>query len=298
MYNQLERIFMFVPEVKEVFMHSTVDREWYYKDLIAKDTILLITGNPKSGKSTFCMTLLDAITSNKPFFDLPFIAKTIPKVLYINYEMSDSDLRMRVKPLDLKNISLIRNGNLCDLSVPEHLEKLRTICNDYDIIAFDTLSRCGSFDENSSTSMGNLMKFFISLRDQKKCIILVHHNSKTGKTRGSSVIDAQVDSKLCLAKCGGKFIATMEYSRCSDLSSTFAYTIKQENNSLLLQKVQTNKYDYVLLAIKQGLDTSSKLVRGGVLSTKNVSAVLKEMEKNGELSKVREGKTKFLKINE
>lgn len=289
---------MFVPEFKEAFMKSSAAKEWYYENLLATDTILLITGSQKSGKSTFCLNLLDSITSKKPFFNLPLISKSNPRVLYINYEMSASDLRMRVSPLAFKDIALVRNGNVCDMSVSDSLLKLQDLCHNYDIIAFDTLSRCGSFDENSSTAMGALMKFFISLRDANKSVILVHHNSKIGRTRGSSVIDAQVDSKLNLTKCANKFIASMEYSRCSDLCISFAYTIEKRDNSLLLKMLPSSKYDYVLLAIKNGLNTGTKLVKAGILSTKNVSKVLKEMEESKEIYRISDGKAKILKVKE
>lgn len=70
------------------------------------------------------------------------------------------------------------------------------------LLIVDTVARCmGGFDENSTKDMSTFVASIDSLRRQLGCaVLLIHHTSKTGKSRGSTALEGAVDSVMFLER--------------------------------------------------------------------------------------------------
>jgi archaellum biogenesis ATPase FlaH len=160
------------------------------------------------GKTNFCLWLAASVAAGQKF--LNWDVETSKKVLYIDSEMCLSELKNRLVQISetihtnfAHNITLITPdlqplGVMPDLStVDGQVAISKCISQDVDLIIIDNLSSLLRAKPNSWLIVQN---WLLQLKNQGKCVIIVHHANKEGKQRGSSRHEDAMDCVLALRK--------------------------------------------------------------------------------------------------
>lgn len=160
------------------------------------------------GKTNFCLWLAASVAAGQKFLNWETPAQK--KVLYIDSEMCLSELKNRLGQISdaihanfLQNLTLITPdlqplGLMPDLSTIAGQELItRSITQDTDLIIIDNLSSLLRAKPNSWLIVQN---WLLQLKNQGKCVIIVHHANKEGKQRGSSRHEDAMDCVLALRK--------------------------------------------------------------------------------------------------
>lgn len=172
-----------------------------------KQSLNLIFAEAGGMKSLLCFDLAIALSTGQEF--LGFKTEQ-SKVLYLDAEMSNSDIGERVNLFNasgLTNIDYLTNGdisfNFKDIEQQEAFTELIKE-TDYDVIIFDNLRTMTLIEnENDSASFSLINQFLIRLRDLNKTIFLVHHANKGAETyAGSSNIITPYDTVIGLVDAG------------------------------------------------------------------------------------------------
>lgn len=202
--------------VDEIYEHA--DPKMLVEGLVEDGAITFICGPPGHGKTWLALKFLKCLTVSDPseigekFLDFP---DELPakKVLYCDKENGVSRIKQRMKSLGYSrgnpNFRLFKGRKLM-LDNAKDLKKLLKHCakHQIDYIAFDSLRRFHSKDENKSEQMmelGDILRdFFIAKGIGVLCI---HHDVKNGslvadqdRTRGSGDITGFAESVLGLMK--------------------------------------------------------------------------------------------------
>jgi AAA domain len=174
--------------------------DWLWRGLIAQGDFVMLSADPKAGKSTFLGPLVASIVEGEPFLGKPVRKRTI----LFAAEESDSTVARRFAKL-----GVIDNPNLkqiySEMRLPGDFELLKqaSIDHEADVLLIDTL---GTFfdikNENSNAEMSSaLRELAVFSHKQKVTIILAHHTAASGKAyRGASAIFAAVDQLITLTK--------------------------------------------------------------------------------------------------
>lgn len=177
---------------------------------IAKaEGLLVLHGKGKVGKSTLAMHATKAIVDGLPFLDRPTIKQRI-KVYYVNYEMSDTDMRKLIGSTNCIS------DNVYIINRPEpvlQLSSIQYVLRKYPPAVLVIDSFRGAFKlqgekENSSGEAGIILRQLQELAVQHHwLIILIHHNNRSGKDGMDAIAGtgdwfAAVDIIWSLAKSG------------------------------------------------------------------------------------------------
>lgn len=152
----------------------------FFGEGITAGSVILLTGEPGVGKSTFLLFLANILDDSK-------------KKYYFSGEESSSQIKKRVNRLKLKNINLyVSNEN--------NVEKIIEICkrDKPDIIFLDSIQTC--FSSHVDTLIGTVsqIKYCSSLLVQfakaySIPLIITGHVTKTGEIAGPKVMEHMVD---------------------------------------------------------------------------------------------------------
>ena len=174
--------------------------DWLWRGLIAQGDFVMLTADPKAGKSTFLGPLIASIVKGEPFLEKP-VRKGMT---LFAAEESDSAMARRfakLRVIDNPNLKQIHP----EMRLPDDFELLKQACVDHkaDVLVIDTL---GSFfdlkNENSNAEMSSVLRDVASFSHKHKVtVILAHHTAASGKAyRGASAIFAAVDQLIALTK--------------------------------------------------------------------------------------------------
>ena len=170
--------------------------EYLIPGLLPKPWTLLIHADGGTGKTAMCQTIAKHISRGKAFnihgglVDVP-----VGKVLWLNGDQNERILRRQFMMIDA--------GDNIDVVGEWDMQWYRRFCkyqkaNKYDLVVIDSLDGCN--DANPYEE--NKREFALPLKrlarrngqDFPACtIIVIHHNTKEGKFRGTSAIRAAVD---------------------------------------------------------------------------------------------------------
>lgn len=174
--------------------------EWIWENLIAAESVVMLVGAPKAGKSTFVAAMVAAIARGEPFLGLK--TKKI-KILILGLEERRRDVAKRFKQLGVTKGIRYLQGPL--RASPEAYAALRDYVKSHGIrlIVIDTLPNFWQLnDENSAAETEKALAPIRQLaRDLKVAVLLIHHSRKgemiPGESiRGSSAIFGVVDASL------------------------------------------------------------------------------------------------------
>jgi KaiC/GvpD/RAD55 family RecA-like ATPase len=192
------------------------DPQWLVKGMIIERSLSLIHGVPGAGKSFVALSLALSIASAQPqWWERPI--ERSGRVAYISSE-GVADMRDRIAAfegyhhLDLTDAGFLLLPDWISFMESEHLSKLaRTLdaaveAGPLALIVVDTVSRVlPGADENLQADMTQFIRACDILRERYQCAVLgIHHSSRQGNLRGSTVLDGAADSILGLERIEGE----------------------------------------------------------------------------------------------
>ncbi|MDR3414300.1 MAG: AAA family ATPase [Formivibrio sp.] len=170
-------------------------------------TINLIYGKAGGGKSWFALKTIHSLATGTKF-----LGRLEPKerfrCLYLAGEMvSKICRRMDMIQASISNCKRIENieiyprpGNAVgkmNLELAETWEILREYTDNADIIVVDPLTKF-TVGHNSAVSWSLVSTQLRKLTEKGKTIIILHHEGKDGKQRGTTELDDEIDTKIHL----------------------------------------------------------------------------------------------------
>jgi len=183
------------------------------RGLLPTQSILLLSGAPKTGKSILALNFGLCLASGQDWFQFK-IRKKI-KVLIIQSEVVYWALKDRLQKMKLgcespipKDSFFVSDPFQCDILTDEGYS---TITNSIsgtqpNVVLFDPLLSFHSVDENDNSGMAKVMAKFRELTFLGISIVLIHHSRKMSddstifNPRGASAISGAVDSLMELSK--------------------------------------------------------------------------------------------------
>jgi hypothetical protein len=207
--------------------------------LLNNNSILVIGGPPKLGKSLALATMLLQLAAGKPLFG---VSKTIDhhsnrewtfpvakpcRILLFEQEVGEMDMQERISgmlkhvdPDDQKlvgeNFAIHSTDRACRLDTPEGFDRMAVLIKAFkpDIVAIDPLKEYHYAAENDAQGMSIVFQRVLKLKDELKfALIISHHTSKPSKDsnregpdelRGSSYLFGLGDTFLIFKPDGRK----------------------------------------------------------------------------------------------
>lgn len=176
---------------------------------------MLLSGNPKAGKSFLIVQLALAVATGKDWIGQPCHPK---KVLYIDGELDPELTAERIKDLREKmgisyypeNLHVVNAMNQDDdsdeLTLKDIADDIVYGSDKFDLVIIDPLYMFINSDENDNTEMGKELRSIRRIKRTGTAVIVVHHTTKglqSGKlsidrASGAGVLGRFFDSVLTL----------------------------------------------------------------------------------------------------
>lgn len=225
---------------------------WLVDGLIRRESLGLIAGSPKAGKTYCALHLAQAVASGRAF--LGQIATQAVPVLFVELEDSPALLAQRSIALlkghgipadETRNLSFLFDPVRIDLAQGlETLSHAIASCG-AKLVILDTLARAHGLSENNQAHATALIRGLDMLRQRHRCAILgSHHVSKAAKSgrgghalRGSSVIHAGLENSLMLWREGEGNTVKVEVESKFAASSSLSYRVEKDGEALRLALV-------------------------------------------------------------
>ncbi|HXI15501.1 MAG TPA: AAA family ATPase [Chloroflexota bacterium] len=169
---------------------------WLIHGLVGRQSLTIISGPYKGGKSTLVCALVRALLTGEPVLGLA--ATKAPRVRWFTEE-SPGSMRQKLRQWGLadKRLELIYRGQSAPGTWPALLAHLERTVKDGEVVIVDTLAVHVSNQpgaENSTDVMTEAMEGTRKVAQRKGiAVVFVHHDNAGGKMRGSVAIGASVD---------------------------------------------------------------------------------------------------------
>jgi hypothetical protein len=213
--NELKKFCLTSEEFQKL---SLPPRQKILDPWVINQFIILITANRGVGKTFFVLTLLIAISQNKPFGPWS-VVESVP-CLYYDAELVSQDMQSRlsetgnigdqVSPLYiLSDALLVESGKIPkgNLQSAEWRAVMKSLLLELDIKvwALDNIASAtaGGTDENSVMDWRAINQWLLELRYAGITTILVHHTSKIGEQRGTHSREDNIDISVMLKRPKG-----------------------------------------------------------------------------------------------
>ena len=208
----------------DTFWDMDVKPEWLLEPLFAQGRAHALFAGAKSGKSFVVLAGIAALTTGKPFLNMP--AGTPKHVLYLDYEMTPEDLLDRLEGFgygpddDLTHLHYASLPHLPPLDTEEGGELLLKAAIDLrcEFVVIDTTSRAIEGEENESTTIRNFYRH-TGLRLKQAGIgwVRLDHAGKDGAKgqRGTSAKNDDVDVVWKLARTDTGHVLEATHRRMS-----------------------------------------------------------------------------------
>lgn len=169
--------------------------------LLVAGSVTLLSAREKSGKTLLTTDLATSVASEQPFLDR---AVRAGPVIFVALEENTREIRQRFldrlgSRRDVPLFVLPANGFSDDVFRLDHqvsVQMFAAMIREFDarVVVIDTMRECHGLSENESDSMGPLMRPLRQIAHATNCaIVLLHHQNKSGGSRGSTAIAAGVD---------------------------------------------------------------------------------------------------------
>lgn len=189
------------------------DRRYFLYPIIPEASITLVAGEDGSGKTMFCMGVVDALAKGFNFHPWENRAGSPIKCLYFEGEMHPHDFRERLNQMDTNENFYVFSvgGNYMEpnsfsrgnLTHEEYRDALaiEIINKGFDFVVIDNLaSLAPGINENIKADYDPINQWLLTLRHAGVTIFLVHHLGKAGEQRGTSAREDNVDNIIYIKK--------------------------------------------------------------------------------------------------
>ncbi|QWP79211.1 AAA family ATPase [Lysobacter sp. K5869] len=198
------------------FLANVTAPKWLIRDIVESDSLLMIFGDPESGKSFLAMDWAASVATGREWNGFP--VKQGP-VLYINGEGRNGVSRrfsawkiangcaLEAAPLFLSTVSTALTDGMGRAELEAVVAEFVAAYGAPALIVIDTLARnYGPGDENSTQDMTAAVATCDSLREMTQATIaLVHHSGHGDKNRarGSMVLRGALDAEYRMTRTEG-----------------------------------------------------------------------------------------------
>lgn len=175
-----------INQEKEVIIKTKEEEvNAFFGEGIVSGSVILITGEPGIGKSTFLLYLANLL-------------KEDAKIFYFSGEESQSQIKRRYERLNSKSANLFISNQTEVESILEQSNK-----NKPDIIFIDSIQTCYSLKIDSSAGTVSQIKYCTSLfiqfsKDFSVPVIIIGHVTKSGDIAGPKIMEHMVDVVIYL----------------------------------------------------------------------------------------------------
>lgn len=237
--------------------------------------IAMIYAGRGIGKTFLSLEIALAVATGTDF--LGWKTEQAVKVLYIDGEMSASDLQSRIKMMERgRRESLkgqlqfitpdIQEGPCPDLTQNDWQQHLAPFVKDAKVIIVDNISTlCRTGNENDSDSWQTVQEWAIQQKSSGKTVLFVHHAGKGGQQRGTSKREDVMDTVITLkrpddyvAKQGARFEIHFEKSRgfSGGDAEPFVVQLTQEGEQFtwISDSLEETLYQKVVSLLHLGMD--------------------------------------------
>ncbi len=216
----------------EEFLRQTFPEKHRILDFLNEREIALMSGWRGAGKTFFILSMLESITCRVPFG--PWQAHQAVPALYLDGELAEVDLQSRIRALHCHerlaplylysdNMSTSRGLGKANLSSKKWRDNLGQLLIDKGIKVWclDNISSIsGGIQENVAEEWVPVNDWLMDLRFKGITSILIHHVGLSGKQRGTTKREDNVDLSIRLVQPpnhkvddGASFILKWEKTR-------------------------------------------------------------------------------------
>lgn len=217
------------------------NEEWLITDLLPRNSLALVSAEPKQGKTMFALDLITSFCSGTKALG-QFNSVNKGTGLYIALEDTESILKNRI------------DGFMSAKSIPKDTMELYTVTDQLllidtnegkntliraiessrpELLVLDNLSRIHTSNENNATQMGILFEFLQELkRTYGVTIVVVCHTGKAENgPRGSSQINSYYEAGFFLKNRNGQKYIDRIYRGYPSVKDT-PYSIVSDNGAM------------------------------------------------------------------
>lgn len=308
---------------------------WRINNILPKRGFSIVAGISGEGKTWVCLEMAKAISSGKDFLGYSGFNVLKGNVLYLDLEMSESELQRRGRQLgfeDTTNSLFILNYGDVNFSDEDRgdVAWLLNYIEKYEIctVFVDTFrAAAGGIKEEKAEEVRKFFNRFISLKNKDVCLVFTEHFRKPSNFEGkipkkehlfsSQDKVASVETLLMLqGQDGGETIhAYQRKNRIGreiqpfkigmrdqidpdneDVKTVFTYEGEIDNT----EKKQDQAKEFILEYLQNGGKTRKEILEAAYQATKigerNVSAALRELGRCGLVDVQKEGRNNFYTI--
>lgn len=223
-----------IKSVAQLLKEEREDRDIFIEGWVERESLTILAGKQKIGKSILAINLMLALTTGEEEFLKAKIHQP-RKVLYVQQEIKNQSLKDRIdkmrtnfdddKGLDIFQV-ITTTGKPIKVTIPEDRARLNKIIKKAksDLIVFDPLATFHTKDENKSKDMNEVLDYFFKImKEYKVGILLIHHHGKPSQAertgaqmlRGSSVMGDRADVIINLTPLPEKYRDLVRYHPAS-----------------------------------------------------------------------------------
>jgi hypothetical protein len=278
------------PALTEILTEET---EWIWQGMIPHHNVTLFRGDAKVGKSTFLFALFRAMREGGMLGN----RKVKKGRIILISEETEHTLKPKAEiygPLDNVRVggSILpgRTKNF-ETTIREAIRQGKTF--GANLLVVDTFTSFAGFEsgeENDASAVFERLTLLSSFRNELS-IILVHHNSKQGKTRGSSAIDAHVDGILSVTRGNGIHRNLESINRYESAKQVLSIDPKTGKETLVLVKKERPTEDGSLVNLVYDFISTHNNVSSEIIlesmeghSQKAVLTAVKMLVKGGKVT--------------
>lgn len=199
-----------VPDLGTFLATDAPPRKWILKWIIPEKGLVMIHAPRGVGKTHVALGIAYACATGTRF--LNWCAPTAHGVLYLDGEMSASDLQERLKAIasgeeigTATNLRIL-NPDLLDRPMPDlstdaGQKAIEPLLAGVSLIIIDNLATlCRSGNENDGESWLGIQGWLLDLRRRRISVLLIHHSGKNGGQRGTSRREDILDTVIRLQR--------------------------------------------------------------------------------------------------
>ncbi len=294
-----------VVNISEFLSMELPPKDYIIDPILTTQGLAMIHAARGIGKTYLSLFLSLSIAAGpRNIFDEKWKILKTSKVLYIDGEMSASQMQTRIKKFDISisdpdnfhilTPDLLEGKSMPNLSLEEDQKILEPFIETRDVIIIDNIATlCLGGKENEVESWRPVQKWILKLRACGKSVIFIHHSGKDGNQRGSSGKEDVLDTVIKLQRPedynseeGARFDVIFEKTRnfAGESALPFELTFEEIEKGIAQWKVKDvanikRLEEKEIIELYQKGHTQTQIANELGLSQPKVSRVLKK-EKN------------------